>query len=184
MNLSGKTIVVTGAASGIGAETARVLTAAGARVIGLDRHEATENIDQFISLDLSDPVSISQAADALPDGIDALCNVAGLPPTAGVVPVMKVNVLGLQALTERVLQKMSEGGSIVNVASLAGSGWPGHILLHPAADLEGQASPGRRAAVHRSRPPGGFGPAVLRTSFRPGGGSGDRRCLCLRGVRR
>jgi NAD(P)-dependent dehydrogenase (short-subunit alcohol dehydrogenase family) len=125
MTLSGKNIVVTGAASGIGAETARVLKAAGASVIGLDRHETKENVDQFISVDLSDPNSIAQAAEALPDGIDALCNIAGLPPTAGVVPVMKVNLLGLQALTELVLQKMSDGGSIVNVASLAGSGWPG-----------------------------------------------------------
>ena len=40
---------------------------------------------------------------------------------------MKVNLLGLQALTEAVIPKMSDGGSIVNVASLAGSGWPNAI---------------------------------------------------------
>lgn len=62
MTLSGKLIVVTGAASGIGAETAAVLTAAGARVIGLDREETGDNVAQFIAVDLSDPASIAHAA--------------------------------------------------------------------------------------------------------------------------
>lgn len=124
MNLEGKQIIVTGAASGIGAETARMLQAEGATVIGMDRNEATEHVDHFIAVDLSDLASITEAVALLPAGIDGLCNVAGVPPTAGVIPVMKVNVLGLQALTQAVVQCMNSGGSIVNVASLAGSGWP------------------------------------------------------------
>ncbi len=127
MTLAGKQIVVTGAASGIGAETARVLTAAGARVIGLDRQETSENVAQFIAVDLSNPDSITQAVAEIPQGVDGLCNIAGLPPTAGVVPVMKVNVLGLQHLTELLVAKMSDGGTIVNVASLAGAGWPAAV---------------------------------------------------------
>jgi NAD(P)-dependent dehydrogenase (short-subunit alcohol dehydrogenase family) len=123
MNLQDKKIIVTGAASGIGAETAKQLKAAGAWVIGMDRNEVTDNVDQFISVDLSSPGSIGDAVSALPQGIDALCNVAGVPPTAGVVPVMKVNVLGLQALTEATIDKLNDGASIVNVTSLAGAGW-------------------------------------------------------------
>ena len=96
-------------------------------MLALDRNEVTENADRYIQVDMSDPKSIAAAVAELPDGIDALCNVAGLPPTAGVVPVMKVNVLGLQALTEAIVPKMNAGGSIVNVASLAGAGWPASI---------------------------------------------------------
>ena len=53
----GKTYLVTGVASGIGAETSRVLRAKGAKVIGVDRTE-TDNADQFCQVDLSDPASI------------------------------------------------------------------------------------------------------------------------------
>ena len=124
MSLKNKIIVVTGAASGIGAETAKQFKDVGATVIGLDRNKPDTNVDHFISVDLSDPASIANAVKEMPEKIDGLCNVAGLPPTAHCTLVMKVNFLGLQALTEAVVPKLNEGGSIVNVASLAGSGWP------------------------------------------------------------
>jgi NAD(P)-dependent dehydrogenase (short-subunit alcohol dehydrogenase family) len=140
MSLEGKNIIVTGAASGIGAETARQLKRLGAKVIGMDRNEVSEDVDQFVAVDLSDPLSIGDAVAALPEGIDALCNIAGVPPTAGVVPVMKVNVLGLQALTGAVLDKVNNGGSIVNVTSLAGAGWPAAteqiLKFQEAADFD------------------------------------------------
>ena len=124
MNLIDKLIVVTGAASGIGAETVKSLQAEGAKVIALDRNPPAFNIEQYIAVDLSDAASIAAAVSQLPSGIDGLCNVAGLPPTAGCVSVMKVNVLGLMALTEGILPMLSDNGAIVNVASLASVGWP------------------------------------------------------------
>lgn len=124
MDLTGKTIVVTGAASGIGAATASTLKSMGASVIGLDRNEPSQPVDQYIAIDLMDSASIDSAAQKVPASIDALCNIAGLPPTAGVVPVMTVNMLGLQAITRALIPKINDGGSIVNVASLAGVGWP------------------------------------------------------------
>ena len=45
MNLAGKTIVATGVSSGLGAETAKMLKAAGARVIGMDLKISAENVD-------------------------------------------------------------------------------------------------------------------------------------------
>ena len=122
-DMSSKTVVVTGAASGIGAETAKQLKAAGSTVIGLDRNEPGDYVDQYHAVDLSDPNSIADVVEQLPSGIDALCNIAGLPPTAGVISVMKVNVLGLKALTLGLIEKMNDGTSIVNIASLAGSDW-------------------------------------------------------------
>ena len=122
--LNGKTIVVTGAASGIGQETARVLRSLGARVIGIDRHEwDRSNVDAAHQADLSDPDSVDAVADALPSGLDGLCNVAGLPPTAAPEQVLKVNVLGLKRLTLRLIDKLADGASITHVGSLAGFEW-------------------------------------------------------------
>ncbi len=124
MSLENKKIVVTGAASGIGAETAKVLKASGATVIGVDRNEPQGNVDQYIQADFSDPASIEAAADANPSEIDGLCNIAGLPPTSDRVLVLKVNFLGLRHFTELMIDKLNDNASIVNVASLAGIGWP------------------------------------------------------------
>ncbi len=121
--LENKTIVVTGAASGIGAETCRVLKQHGATVVGVDRNSASEAVDRFVKADLSDPASIDLAVADIGDNIDALCNIAGLPPTASPELVLKVNVLGLRRLTEKMIGNLNDGASIVNMASLAGSGW-------------------------------------------------------------
>ena len=67
--LSNKKIVVTGAASGIGAETAKVLKENGAVVIGLDINRPTGNVDEFIKVDISNPASIDTAVSKIPDGI-------------------------------------------------------------------------------------------------------------------
>ena len=119
---SGKTYVVTGVASGIGAETSRVLRTKGAKVIGVDRTE-TDNADQFYKADLSDPSSIDGLIAALPEGLDGLANLAGLPPTAPAEKVLKVNILGLRRLTLGLIDKLADGASIANLASLAGFGW-------------------------------------------------------------
>lgn len=121
-----KTYVVTGAASGIGAETCINLKAKGALVIGIDRNK-TSNADKFYQADLSDPGSIDQLIDELPIGIDGLANIAGLPPTAPAESVIKVNIVGLKRLTLGLVNKIVDGGSIVNLASLAGFGWTDSI---------------------------------------------------------
>ncbi|XPF93284.1 coniferyl-alcohol dehydrogenase [Colwellia sp. RE-S-Sl-9] len=123
--LDNKKIVVTGAASGIGAKTVELLKQQGATVIGLDIVPAA-NVDEFIQLDLTSKSSIDAAIDKL-EGIDGLCNVAGLPPTQDKIKVMTVNLVALRYLTEGAIAKMNNGGSIVNVASLAGIGWPNSV---------------------------------------------------------
>lgn len=128
--LKNKTIVITGVSSGIGAETARQARAAGATVIGVDRTPPTVAVDHFHQVDLSDPAAIAALAQALPDAIDALANIAGLPGTAGAALAGRVNYLGLRELTELIAPKMNTGGSIVNLASIAGAGWPERLGLH------------------------------------------------------
>ncbi len=132
MRLQGKTIVVTGIGSGIGAETARCLRAGGARVIGIDRQDPVITLDGFVKADLSEQVAIDAAIKQLPARIDALANVAGVPGTAPVDAVARVNYLGLRHLTLKLLERMGEGGAVVNVASILGAEWPQRLALHRA----------------------------------------------------
>jgi len=139
MRLEGKTALVTGGASGIGAATARRLAAEGARVaIGdLDEQGAVDlagEVDGFAcALDVADTDSVragvAAAVDALGE-IDVLVNNAGTDRFAFFVNtdeelwdfVLGVNLRGVLAVTHAVLPKMQERrtGAIVNVASEAG----------------------------------------------------------------
>ena len=121
--LEGKTIVVTGVSSGIGQETAAELQRQGARVIGVDRNPS-DGCDEFHQVDLTDPAAIDQLVGTLPAGVNGLCNIAGLPPTAPAEAVITVNVLALRKLSEALAPKIADGGAITHLASLAGIGWP------------------------------------------------------------
>lgn len=132
MNFQGKTIVITGSSSGIGAETARLLRLQGARVIGVDRNDPMITLDGFVKADLSEQSTIDAAVNQLPERIDALCNIAGVPGTAPVDLVSRVNYLGLRHLCQRVLDRMPAGGSIVNISSILGAEWPQRLDLHKA----------------------------------------------------
>lgn len=132
MALQNKTIVVTGCCSGIGADFAKLARLQGARVIGVDRNAPTLTLDGFVQVDLGDPAAIDTAAARLPAQVDALANIAGVPGTASVDLVARVNYLGLRHFTHRVLERMGEGGSIVNIASILGAEWPHRLEQHRA----------------------------------------------------
>jgi NAD(P)-dependent dehydrogenase (short-subunit alcohol dehydrogenase family) len=120
--LFGKTILVTGAASGIGARTAEFLGACGADVIGIDMRAPAAPM-MFVEADLSTPEAIAALVKRLPKRVDALCNVAGVSGKLGAVKSLAVNFYGLRALTEALVPHLREGGAVVNVASIAGFGW-------------------------------------------------------------
>ena len=105
-----RVIVVTGAASGIGAAAARLLREDGETVIGIDITEpAAGSVDQFVSMDQSDPASIDAAVAKLPDGLDGLMNIAGVAPSPKSPPavVLKTNFYGVRAFTRKLLGKIS-----------------------------------------------------------------------------
>ena len=135
--LAGKTVVVTGCASGIGRETARLAKALGADVLGVDVRHTEEHVDELYVADLTDRRTIQALVRALPDGIDGIANVAGLPPTAPAEKVLLVNFVGLKFFTEAMIPKLNEGASIANLASLAGFFWADAVpAVRAAQDLE------------------------------------------------
>ena len=135
VSLDGKTAIVTGASSGIGAAIARALLAAGARVaVGARRVERLEELGAAlaIKLDVTDPKSgtaFVEAAMGELGGLDILVNNAGLAlgrdpfwdsSTEDDSTVIETNVLGVLRMTRLCLQHIRDGGHIVNVGSIAG----------------------------------------------------------------
>jgi 3-hydroxy acid dehydrogenase / malonic semialdehyde reductase len=132
--LEGKSAVVTGASSGIGAAVAQAFAREGARVVGGARR--TDRIQPPViplALDVTDPASCERfaaaAIDELGGGIDILLNGAGL--ALGRDPfddsteedervVLETNVNGLIRMTRLVLPHLRDGGHIVNMGSVAG----------------------------------------------------------------
>jgi 3-hydroxy acid dehydrogenase / malonic semialdehyde reductase len=130
--LEGKTAIVTGASSGIGAATARALADNGVRVAGGARRVDQLETEVALELDVIDPAScarfVEQAVAEL-GGLDILVNNAGL--SLGREPfdrsteedeetVLETNVHGVLRLTRLCLPHMREGGHIVNLGSVAG----------------------------------------------------------------
>jgi NADP-dependent 3-hydroxy acid dehydrogenase YdfG len=130
--LTGKTAIITGASSGIGAATARALAENGARVAGGARRVDHLETEVALELDVVDPEScrrfVAEAVDAL-GGVDILVNNAGLALGRDPVwessddderAVLETNVLGLMRMTRLCLPHIRDGGHIVNLGSIAG----------------------------------------------------------------
>ena len=131
---SHKSVVVTGASSGIGAAMVRQFASEGARVVAADINPPTtrEGIVS-VQVDVSDPDSVQAMITASLDAfgtVDVLCNNAGIGSTTDVVDcpieewdrVFAVNARGVFLGTKFVLPTMlaQRRGVIVNTASIAG----------------------------------------------------------------
>jgi NAD(P)-dependent dehydrogenase (short-subunit alcohol dehydrogenase family) len=123
----GRHVVVTGCASGIGAQAARQLHDLGARVTGLDRRAPTDPavvLDDFIEIDLANPDSVDAAAGAVDGEVDALFNVAGVSSGIGdPLLVVRINFLGTRQFTEALIDRMAPGAAVSSVSSLAASAY-------------------------------------------------------------
>jgi 3-hydroxy acid dehydrogenase / malonic semialdehyde reductase len=132
VELSGKTAVVTGASSGIGAATVRQLRDAGVTVVGGARRVGRIEADVALPLDVTDEASSRAFVDAAVDalgGIDILFNNAGLAlgraPFTESTPedeatVVHTNVDGTLRITRLCLPHIRDGGHILFMGSVAG----------------------------------------------------------------
>jgi 3-hydroxy acid dehydrogenase/malonic semialdehyde reductase len=130
--LEGKTAIVTGASSGIGAAIARALAAEGARVAGGARRTDRLETEVALQLNVTDPASCERfVEEALRElgALDILVNNAGLglgrdPFDASTEEdeevVLETNVHGLLRMTRLCLPHLRDGGHIVNMGSIAG----------------------------------------------------------------
>jgi len=129
--LSGRRILVTGGASGIGAAAAKLLSTQGARVAVLDR-ETTAGPASFVA-DVTDETAVAAAVDAAAGvlgGLDGLVNCAGISVTAPVETmaldqwrrVIDINLTGTFLVTRAVIPhiRLAGGGTIVTIASASG----------------------------------------------------------------
>lgn len=135
VDLTGKTAIVTGASSGIGAATVQALREAGVRVAGGSRSVDAIDADVALELDVTDPASCESFVDrALAEltTLDILVNNAGLAlgrdPFAESTEdaertVLDTNVNGLIRMTRLALPHLENGGHIVNMGSVAAI-WP------------------------------------------------------------
>jgi NAD(P)-dependent dehydrogenase (short-subunit alcohol dehydrogenase family) len=124
LDYSGRRVVVTGAASGMGEATARLVSELGAEVWALDVNDVTVPVKEFVRTDLRDPAAIDAAAEQIGGPVHAVFNCAGLPgaPFSN-LDTMLVNFLGARQLTEALLPRMPQGSAVSSVASVAGMGY-------------------------------------------------------------
>jgi NADP-dependent 3-hydroxy acid dehydrogenase YdfG len=131
-----RTAVITGASSGIGEATARVLAQAGFAVVvaarRLDRLEALagETDGRALELDVTDPASVEGLADAVPEAsvlIHSAGGALGMDPVAESDEeqwrtMYETNVLGVMRVTKAMLPALERSGDghIVVIGSVAG----------------------------------------------------------------
>lgn len=128
--------VVTGAASGMGQATARLLLEEGWVVVALDRDETVLDVTpaaggrlRAVLVDVRDRAAVRDALDgALGAGeqVDLVANVAGIYPPSTLDDfseelyrrVFDVNVLGLLNVTAESVARAAAGAAVVNFASV------------------------------------------------------------------
>jgi NAD(P)-dependent dehydrogenase (short-subunit alcohol dehydrogenase family) len=144
LGYEGRRAAVTGAFSGIGEATARLLVDLGAEVTAIDIKETAVPVAHRFLVDLRDKAAIVEAAASL-GPIDAFFNCAGVPgpPFSGGVTlepldVMVVNFVGPRLLIELTARAMPRGSAIAYVASASGFGWQKNLAtLMPLVTTDG-----------------------------------------------
>ena len=128
-SLQGKTLLVTGASSGIGQALCEMLVERGANVLGVTRRPAllSENVSPIVA-DLTQGDQISAIFQGL-GKIDGLVNCAGVAYLARIIDgnpadweeMWRVNVMALTLCCQLSLNHFpTSGGRIVNVSSMSG----------------------------------------------------------------
>lgn len=135
-----KTVLVTGASSGIGHSIATHLTKQGYRVFGTSRQARTDQHSDFdmLQLDVTDDASVTKCVETVLERagrLDVLVNNAGVDLVGAVEEtslvdaqwVFDTNFFGVVRMVQAVLPHMrvQRSGQIINISSALGrAGWP------------------------------------------------------------
>jgi NAD(P)-dependent dehydrogenase (short-subunit alcohol dehydrogenase family) len=121
--IDNRTVILTGASSGVGKAVAQRLSERGSTVIAIDIKEPSTDVAEYHACDLGDVASIDGLLSKLTGTYASVMNVAGVPGTAGDETTLRVNLLGLRHFTDGLWDRIEDGGTVVNVASIAGNNW-------------------------------------------------------------
>lgn len=120
----GKTVVITGAASGMSRSATELLLELGAEVYAIDKNPIDLPVKKAYQADLSDKDAIDAIVKDLPGKIDALFLCHGIAGFKGrELLVQKVNFYSQKYMTEQLLDRISDHGSVTYIASVGGFGW-------------------------------------------------------------
>ena len=149
VDLSGRTAFVTGGAKGIGAAIAGRLIEAGATVTVGDLDPGVADAAAAfgatgVVCDITDTKAVVAAIElaATDRPVDIVVNNAGIFPTTGpmvdatdefVHRMLDVNVRAQYSVAREAAKRMSAGGAIVNLASIAGMGGGANISAYSAS---------------------------------------------------
>jgi NAD(P)-dependent dehydrogenase (short-subunit alcohol dehydrogenase family) len=163
--LAGKVCVVTGAASGIGAATARRMREEGAAVVGVDLRP-TEGVDLSIEADVTDEAAVAALYARVRDElsrVDVLFNNAGISPDDDVSVldtsleawrrVQEVNLTSVFLCCKHGIPHLLEGGggSVINTASFVATMGAATSQISYTASKGGVLSLSRELGVQFAR---------------------------------
>lgn len=147
MKIEGTTAVITGAASGLGAATAKALVDRGAQVLGIDLANAVDRVDstagiRYVAADVTSADEVSAALGSLADSdssVRIVVNCAGIAPAQRILGskgphdldlfrrTIEVNLIGTfnvlrlaaAVIAEQSADEYGQRGVIINTASVA-----------------------------------------------------------------
>lgn len=133
MNDANRVAIITGAASGMGQASARLLAQDGWKLLlcDLDEGRLSATAEQFgtgrvetLAFDISEADFPARLAAAIGDRkVGALIHCAGLSPSmSDAARILEVNLAATMRLTDAILPVVAEGGSLVLFASSAAHG--------------------------------------------------------------
>ena len=125
--LEGKNVVITGAGSGMGKAAARLLVQLGADVYATVRRKPLDfSVKKEIPSDLGSKEGADAVITQLPERIDALfvCHgISNSPGKTNALQVQLINFYSFKYLTEQLLPRIADDGSVSFISSDGGKAW-------------------------------------------------------------
>lgn len=120
----GKNVVITGSASGMSYDATELLIELGANVYAVDLNEITLPVKKAFKANLGEKGQIDTFVEQLPEKIDCLFLCHGIATHPGnEMLVQKVDFLSQKYMTETLLPRISDNGSVTIISSMGCYGW-------------------------------------------------------------